>query len=911
MGRQDKTKPPSAPAADPASGLDWHALEPSQVLKALDVQAQQGLSAQAAAQRLREHGENRLPAAHARPAWRRLLLQFHNPLIYVLLVAGTVTLALEDRVDSAVIFAVVLINTLIGFVQEGKAERALDAVRNMLASRATVLRDGQRQSLPAEQLVPGDLVLLEPGDKVPADLRLVHSKTLRMTEAALTGESVPVDKSSAAVAPSAVLGERTGMAYAGTLVAMGQATGVVVATGTHTEIGRIGAMVGELQSLTTPLTQRLDQFARQISAFIVGVGLLTYLYGVFIADLPTMDLFLAVVGLAVAAIPEGLPAIVTIVLAIGTRTMARNRAIIRRLPAVETLGSVSVICSDKTGTLTRNEMTAVRLELPGRQLQIRGSGYAPEGGFVEADATVDASADPQLQAVARCAMLCNDAELRQDAQGQWALVGDPTEGALLTLAHKAGLSPDSLDLRYLRLDAVPFESERRYMAVLVHDHEGQRRILLKGAPEVVLALCPHDSEGHALNAALWHERVQAIAAEGQRVLALAECTVDAHTASIGLEDITPRFALLGLVGIIDPPRNEAIAAVADCQRAGIRVKMITGDHAVTAAAIGRALGLSTERTLTGDVIEHLDDDTLQREALQTDVIARASPEHKLRLVAALQAQGHLVAMTGDGVNDAPALKSANIGVAMGGKGTDAAREASDLVLTDDNFATIALAVREGRVVFDNIKKSLLFILPTNGGEAGVIVLAILAGVAMPITAGQILWVNLVTAVTLALALAFEPGERGVMRQAPRPTHEALLTRTLLARIAFVSLLMIVSTFVALEWSLARGDTIEQARTTAVNMMAFCELSYLYQARHFTRSALRLETLTGNPVALWVSGLLISLQLMLTYAPPLQLFFRTAAIDASAWGLIVLLSLGVFLLVEIEKALWRQAGVRRL
>ena len=911
MRRQDRANPQQRQATDLNRSPDWHALEPSQVLKALEVDAQLGLSNAKAAQRLREQGENRLPTALARPAWLRLALQFHNPLIYVLLVAGSVTLALQDLVDSAVIFAVVLINSLIGFVQEGKAERALDAVRGMLASRATVLREGQRHQLPAEQLVPGDLVLLEPGDKVPADLRLVHSKTLRMTEAALTGESVPVDKSPEAVDPAAALGDRRGMAYSGTLVAMGQGTGVVVATGTRTEIGRIGAMVGELRSLTTPLTQRLDQFARQTSAFIVGVALLTCLYGVFVAGLPTLDIFLAVVGLSVAAIPEGLPAIVTIVLAIGTRTMARNRAVIRRLPAVEALGSVSVICSDKTGTLTRNEMTAVQLVLPGRQLEVSGTGYGPDGGFAHAGSALDTTSDAQLQALARCAMLCNDAELRQDEQGQWQLVGDPTEGALLSLAHKAGLTPDTLALRYLRLDAVPFESERRYMAVLVHDHEGQRRILLKGAPEVVLQLCTHDSEGLPLNQALWHERVEATAAEGQRVLALAECPVDAHTGSIGVGDITPRFALLGLVGIIDPPREEAIAAVADCQRAGIRVKMITGDHVITAAAIGRALGLSTERTLTGDVIETLDDEALQHEALRTDVIARASPEHKLRLVAALQAQGHLVAMTGDGVNDAPALKSANIGVAMGGKGTDAAREASDLVLTDDNFATIARAVREGRVVFDNIKKSLLFILPTNGGEAGVILLAVFAGVALPITAGQILWVNLITAVTLSLALAFEPGERGVMLQAPRPTHEALLTRALLARIAFVTGLMVICTFYVFNWSLARGDSLEQARTAAVNMMVFSELCYLFQARHFTRSALRLETLTGNPVALWVSGLMVVLQLVFTYTGPMQLFFKTRGIDASTWALILLLGSAVFLLVEVEKALWRHVGVRRL
>jgi len=904
--------PAAAPAPlDSHPEQEWHARDAGQVLQMLQVDPQQGLSHPQAAQRLRAHGENRLPGGHARPPWLRLALQFHNPLIYVLLVAGTVTLALNDTVDSAVIFGVVLINAAIGFVQEGKAERALEAVRGMLASRATVLREGERHQLDAHALVPGDIVLLEPGDKVPADLRLVRAKTLRATEAALTGESVPVDKQTQAVAVDAALGDRHCMVYSGTLVAMGQGVGVVVATGTRTEIGRIGTLVGELQSLTTPLTQRLDQFARQVAVFIVGIGVLAFAYGVFIARLPTMDIFLAVVGLSVAAIPEGLPAIVTIVLAMGTRAMAHQRAVVRRLPAVETLGSVTVICSDKTGTLTCNEMTAVKLVLAGRTLRVSGSGYAPDGGFHEDRKVVDPLTDPQVQALARCAMLCNDARLRQDEHGQWQLVGDPTEGALLTLAHKAGLDPLTLALRYLRLDVVPFESERRYMAVLVHDHEGERRILLKGAPEVVLELCTHMAGGEPFERDRWLQQVHETAQEGQRVLALAELRVSQDTASIGVQDITPRFGLLGLVGIMDPPREEAIAAVAECQRAGICVKMITGDHAITAAAIGRQLGLSTERTLTGERIEEMDDETLQREAQQTDVIARASPEHKLRLVAALQARGHLVAMTGDGVNDAPALKSANIGVAMGGKGTDAAREASDLVLTDDNFATIARAVREGRVVFDNIKKSLLFILPTNGGEAGVILLAILAGTALPITASQILWVNLITAVTLALALAFEPGERGVMLHAPRPTTQPLLTKPLLTRIAFVSLLMVGFTFGIFEWTLARGLSLEQARTAAVNAMVFCELGYLFQARHFTRSALRLETLTGNPVALWVSAALVGFQLLFTNAAPLQLFFRTAAIDGLTWAVILGLGLLTFSLVEGEKALWRAFGFYRM
>jgi len=890
---------------------DWHALEPNRVAELLQVNAHVGLSSAEAAVRLKHFGPNTLPAARHRPAWLRFFLQFHNPLIYVLIGASVLTLALRDYVDAAVIFGVVIINAIIGFVQEGKAERALDAVRDMLAVRATVIRDGERREIDAAHLVPGDVVALESGDKVPADLRLMRAKNLRMMESALTGESVPVEKSLASVSKEAAIGDRTSMAYSGTLVAVGQGQGIVIATGTATEIGRIGTLVGEVQVLATPLTRRLDQFARQITLIILLIGALTFLYGRYIADMPTLDIFLAVVGLAVAAIPEGLPAIVTIVLAIGTRAMARNRAIVRRLPAVETLGSVTVICSDKTGTLTKNEMTAVRLILPDREVSISGAGYVPEGGFHVDGQGIDPADDADIATLARCALLCNDASLRHDAAGGWKLIGDPTEGALLTMAHKAGLDPADMARRFPRIDEIPFESDRRFMATLHHDHEGHHFILLKGAPERILELCISQAGGNKLAAEYWHTRMAQAASAGERVLALAQSHVPHGQNEIDLDDITPRFELLGLVGIIDPPREEAIAAVKECQRAGIRVKMITGDHAQTAAAIGGQLGLNAARTLTGEAIEALDDKALRQHALNTDIIARASPEHKLRLVTALQSEGQLVAMTGDGVNDAPALRAADIGVAMGKKGTDAAREASDLVLTDDNFATIAQAVRQGRVVFDNIKKALLFIIPTSGGEAGVILIAIFAGLALPVTAGQILWVNMITAVTLALALAFEPGEPGVMSYPPRSPKEPLITRALALRILYVTFLMIVVTFAVFEWELARGNSLETARTAAVNMLVVGELVYLFNVRHFTAHAFTVETLTGNLTALWVSLILIGFQLLFTYAAPLQALFHTTALDTLSWAVIIGLGIAKFLAVEIEKAVWRHYRVYRM
>lgn len=895
-------------APDRAALPAIHALGAEHVLAML-ASTPDGLSAAEARARLEQHGRNELPPPPKRSAWLRFALQFHNLLIYVLMVSGAVTLVLGHYVDTAVIFGVVIVNAIIGFIQEGKAERALEAVSAMLASHAIVLRDGSRREIAAAELVPGDIVLLASGDKVPADLRLLRTRNLRIDEAALTGESVPVDKDDAPSAVDAVVADRHGMAHSGTVVTYGQATGVVVATGTSTEIGRIGALVAGVRGIVTPLTRKLDQFATRITVLIVIGAALTFLVGYLVHDFPAIEIFLAVVGLAVAAIPEGLPAIVTITLAIGTTRMAARNAIVRRLPAVETLGSVTVICSDKTGTLTKNEMTVVCAALPARTLQVEGAGYVPEGAITEEGASVPGDAE-DLAEFARCALLCNDAHLSHD-DGVWTMTGDPTEGALLTFALKVGLDPVAERAALPRVDAIPFESEHRYMATLHHDHARHARVYLKGAPERVLALCAATLDGSPLDRALWDTQVEAAARAGQRVLALARCDMPAGTTALAIADITPRFVLLGLAGMIDPPRPEAIESIAHCRDAGIKVKMVTGDHAVTAAAIGEQLGLAHTDALEGREIEQLDDVMLAGRIQQTDVIARASPEHKLRLITALRASGNVVAMTGDGVNDAPSLKSADIGVAMGRKGTDAAREAADLVLTDDNFASIAHAVREGRTIFDNIKKSLLFILPTNGGEAGVILLAVFLGAALPVTAAQILWVNMVTSVTLAVALAFEPPEPGAMQRPPRPPAEPLITRLLLARVVYVSLLMMGMTFGVFEWSLARGESLEAARTAAVNMLVVGELVYLFNSRHFVAHSLARDTLTANRVALWASIALVAMQIAFTYAPPLQFMFSTVALDAVTWALILALGLLKFLAVEAEKAVLRRFGVQRL
>jgi magnesium-transporting ATPase (P-type) len=893
------------PAPEPRSPTAWHALGAAGVTEKLGSDASEGLTAAEAIPRLARYGPNCLPPPRRRGPGLRLALQFHNPLIYVLLAAAAITLGLRDYLDAAVIVGVVIINAIIGFVQEGRAEQALEAVRSLLANRATVVRDGERHEIDAAELVPGDLVLLEPGDRVPADLRLLQVRDLHIDEAALTGESLPVAKQVAQVAATAAIGDRLDLAHAGTVVSRGQGRGIVVATGAGTEIGHIGTLVAGVDSLTTPLTRQLDRFARRITALILVAGAAVFVYGHYVQHMAALDIFLAVVGLAVAAIPEGLPAIVTITLAIGTSAMARQQAVVRRLPAVETLGSVTVICTDKTGTLTRNEMTVVTLLLPGRSVAVSGAGYAPEGGFQQAGAPLDPARDPTLLALARCALLCNDTRVHRTDTGDWVLSGDPTEGALLTLALKAGLDPRQETTAAPRVDEIPFAAEQRFMATLHHDHRGRGFILLKGAPETILPLCLTDAAGGPIDHAVWEGRMHAAATSGERLLALARRELPDAPGMLTLDAIAPGFILLGIVGMMDPPRPEAITAVTQCREAGIRTLMVTGDHAATATAIGRQLGLAGDEPLTGAVLETLDDAALAARIGTTDVIARASPEHKLRLVRILQAHGELVAMTGDGVNDAPALKAADIGVAMGRRGTDAAREAADLVLTDDNFATIATAVREGRTVFDNIRKSLLFILPTNGGESGVILLAIFAGLALPVTAGQILWINMVTTVTLALALAFEPTEPDAMRRPPRLPAEPLITRAFLGRILYVSLLMMAATFGVFEWQLARGGDIDSARTMAVNMLAFGELAYLFNVRQFATPMLPRAILSGNRAVLWAGAALISLQLLFTYTPSAQRLFQVTPLDAWSWLVILAAALGIFIAVAAEKSLFER------
>jgi magnesium-transporting ATPase (P-type) len=891
----------------PKTVCAWHALNVDAVIAELQTELG-GLSEPEARRRLETHGPNQLPQGVRRSALRRFVLQFHNLLIYVLLAAGVLAAGIGHTTDALVIFAVVIVNAAIGFIQEGRAERALDAIRAMVDPRASVIRGDRRTTIKADELVPGDIVLLEAGDRVPADLRLLKARNLRVDEAVLTGESVPTDKSVASVVVDATLGDRLCMAFSGTLVAAGQGVGIVVATGARTELGRISTMIGAVERLTTPLVRQMDQFAKQVTFAVLLGSALVFAYSVFVQSFPADEAFMAVVGLAVAAIPEGLPAVMTITLAVGVQRMAQRNAIIRRLPAVETLGSVSVICSDKTGTLTRNEMTVTSIVTADRRLDVEGVGYKPEGRLLVQGNAIDPAADEILEELSLAALLCNDADLWQ-SDGDWIVNGDPTEGALISLAKKVGHNVDAARKRFVRLDEIPFDSRHRYMATLHSHPERPPVIYLKGAPERILEMCARVATFNGdqpVDVGRWHREGENLAAAGQRVIALAHRVMPEGTRQIGPTEVETGLTLLGIVGLLDPPRPEAIAAVAECKAAGIQVKMITGDHAATAHAVAVQLGLADEpKIVSGKELEGLDDTSFRAHAREATVFARTSPQHKLRLVESLQADGSVIAMTGDGVNDAPALKRADVGVAMGGKGTEAAKEASETILADDNFASIVAAVREGRTVYDNLTKVIAWTLPTNGGEAFTIILAILFGLTLPVTPVQILWINMITAVALGLTLAFEPTEPGAMRRLPRPANQRLLSGQLLWRILFVSGLMVAGSFGVYAWAVTQGMPLELARTMVVNAIVVMEIFYLFSVRYVYGTSLTLQGAFGTRAVLIGVVTVVVAQFAFTYAPWMQAVFETRPIPLLDGLVIAGVGAALFLIVEIEKrlAIW--------
>lgn len=882
---------------------NWHHQAIDHVLAELIVTTS-GLSEAEAQKRLATHGPNSMPEAKKRNVLLRFLLQFHNILIYVLLASAAITAFLQHWLDTSVILAVVIANAIIGFIQEGKAEKAMDAIRHMLAPRANVLRDGVRRSIAGDTVVPGDILLLEAGDKVPADLRLISLHSLSIQEAILTGESVPVEKQIEPVNIEAPLGDRTCMTYSGTLVTSGQGKGIVIATGAETEIGRISGMMSQVETLTTPLVKQMDIFAKWLTLLILIVAALLLVYGYFVGHHEFSEMFMAVVGLSVAAIPEGLPAVLTITLAVGVQSMAKRNAIVRRLPAIETLGSVSVICTDKTGTLTRNEMMVTSVITAQHLFTLDGTGYEPKGIVLLKEEEIKPDEHAILDELARAASFCNDAAIREH-NGNWLVEGDPMEGALLSFAGKVSNKVSMEQSAWTRTDEIPFDAKHRYMATLYHDHDNRAFIYVKGAPERILTMCQQQRSPtggpEPLNETYWQIEADAIAALGQRVLAFAVRPVNPEHTVLEHEDLQGSLILLGMVGMIDPPRAEAIDAVQECHRAGIRVKMITGDHAKTAMAIGREIGLGNPDTvLTGNDLDEMSDFALKETVLHCDIFARTSPEHKLRLVMALQTHGMTVAMTGDGVNDAPALKRADAGIAMGKHGSEVAKEAAELVLADDNFASIVAAVREGRTVYDNIKKVISWTLPTNAGETMAIIVALLFGLTLPISPIQILWINLITGITLGLALAFEPTEENTMRRSPRPRNQPILTGELVWQILLVSVLFFCGVFGVFNYATDRGFSVELARTLVLNTLVIMEIAYLFFIRNLYGTSLSWQSLRSTKVV-WVVVIVITFaQFAVTYFPPLQAIFATEPIPLKEGVLVVGIGFVLFIVLEIEK-----------
>ncbi|MEO0537915.1 MAG: cation-transporting P-type ATPase [Cyanobacteria bacterium P01_A01_bin.123] len=882
------------------SSNSYHEISTQEVIKSFNSNSEKGLTAEEVASRYETYGWNQLPAQPGKPAWLQFLLQFHQPLLYILLIAGGVKAALGSWTNAAVIWGVTILNAVIGYVQEAKAEGAIASLAKAVTTETTVLREGQTLQIPSEDLVPGDVVVLASGDKVPADLRLLKLRSLQVNESALTGESMPVEKSIQPLPKDTPLAERKNMAYAGSFVTFGQGKGMVVATASATEVGQISQSMAQRVNLSTPLTRKFAKFSRILLYGILTLATLTFVIGLGQGE-SWVYMFEAAVALAVSAIPEGLPAVVTITLAIGVNRMARRHAIIRKLPAVEALGSSTVICSDKTGTLTENQMTVQAIYTGGQHYQVSGSGYSPKGeitrvGNGNGESLFEDGLPSALEECLIAGVLCNDSQLKQSGE-HWSVGGDPTEGALIAAAAKAELSQSRLVAVKPRLDSIPFESEYQYMATL-HDVD-LRTIYIKGSVEALLNRCAHqvNRQGQIVPiepSQIGHV-VETMAAQGLRVLAFAKKPVASHQHSIDHGDIEAGLVFLGLQGMIDPPRPEAIAAVHACQSAGIRVKMITGDHITTARAIAGRMGIQEDtqvKAFEGWQLETMGDGQLAHAVEEGDVFARVAPTQKLRLVESLQSKGEIVAMTGDGVNDAPALKQADIGIAMGKGGTEVAREAADMLLTDDNFASIEAAVEEGRTVYQNLRKAIAFLLPVNGGESMTILISALFARDLPILALQVLWLNLINSLTMTVPLAFEPKSNGSMRQPPRNPHEPLITGKLLRRILAVSLFNWILIFGIFEWAKSTTGDIAVARTMAIQALVAARIIYLLSISQLGISLLnyirgKSTSVTTAPMLLVGIGVAVVLQLVFSQWPVMNTLFETAPLTGSQWFICLL------------------------
>jgi cation-transporting P-type ATPase F len=886
----------SAVALPQEQPQDWHAMEIAQAIACLETDLDKGLSSAEVEQRLAEFGVNELTGKKSKPWWLKFLLQFNQPLLIILLCAGLVKAITGSFVNAGVIWGVTTTNAMIGFIQESKAEGAIAALAKAITTETTVIRDGQKLRIPSRDLVPGDIVSLASGDKVPADLRLVQARNLQVDESALTGESVAVEKNTQSLKAETPLAERKNMAYAGGFVTFGQAMGVVVATGNETETGRISQLMEQHTNLSTPLSRKFDKFSQSWLRVVLGLASLTFVVGLSYRNL--QDALEAAVALTVSAIPEGLPAVVTVTLAIGVSRMAQRHAIIRKLPAVETLGSATVICSDKTGTLTENQMTVQAIYAGGHQYTVTGIGYEPQGEILQDDKPVDLNSDKGLQECLVAGLLCNDSHM-ENKHGKWVVVGDPTEGALIASANKAGFSQSNLARQMPRLDAIPFESDYQYMATL-HETSRGKSIYVKGSAEAILKRCTLilNTDGkprpidcvETLRQTTIEREVNIMARQGLRVLALAKKSVSNEQMTVDHPDIETGLIFLGLQGMIDPPRASAIQAVQACQEAGIQVKMITGDHAVTAQAIARRMGIHKNGSIlafTGAELAKMDRQELAQVAEEGVVFARVAPEQKLRLVEALQSKGEIVAMTGDGVNDAPALKQADIGIAMGGAGTEVAKEASDMLLTNDNFASIEAAVEEGRAVYKNLLKAMCFILPVNGGESMTVLLSTLLARDLPILSLQILWLNVINSITMTVPLAFEPKPQNVMKQPPRSPNEPLLSGSRIKRILAISLFNWIVIFGVFEYIRQTTGNVDLARTMAINSLIAGRIFYLLSISQLIPNLIAKmdgtiqENVDIPAIGLGIVGA-IALQIVFAHVPLINHVFETAPLTLQQW-----------------------------
>ena len=893
------------------SKTSWHSLPAEQVVEMFRTDPKQGLDSSEANNRLQKFGENAISVKKEKSSIISFFLQFKQPLVLILIVAGSITAILQQWIDTGVIFGVVVANAVIGFIQEHKAGKAIQALAQIVKSENVVIRNGEKTRLLSSEIVPGDMVQLRSGDKIPADMRLYYTKDLKIDESILTGESISVKKRTEVFPSNTILAERKNMAYGGTLVTNGYGIGIVVLTGDDTETGKISQTMIKAEEIETPLTRRISYFSKKLLLVILGLSILTFIFGILVTHRTATELFMEVVALSVAIIPEGLPAAMTITLAIGVGHMAKKNAIIRKLPAVETLGSTTIICSDKTGTITENQMTVSEIYAGGKLFRVSGTGFQPTGEIKHNQVRIHIEDHQTLKECLITGLLCNDSDLIKK-ENHWEAKGDPTEVALIAAAHKANLK-QTLVKSFYRIDAIPFESHLQFMATL-HDDAGDKIVYVKGSVEKILEMSSHqlnDHIGHEnlteINISKLYEIADEMASKGLRVLAFAKKKIASENHTVAIPDVNNGLVFLGFQAMLDPPRPEVIEAIRECQNAGIRVKMITGDNLQTAVSIGRQIDLNRSlqgnqhdiTAITGKELEQYSGDDLIEIVDKTDVFARVLPEQKFSIVKALQSKGNIVAMTGDGVNDAPALKQADVGIAMGITGTDVAKEASDVILTDDNFASIKAAVEEGRRILDTLIKFITWTLPTSFGEGLVVLVSIFTGILIPILPVQILWINMTTVLALGTMLIFEPKEPDVMKLPPRRPNSPILTKDLIIQISIVSVCILISAYGLFEWSIENGSTVEEARTIAVNTIVMIEIFYLFNCRSLTKSILLTGFFSNKLIFLGV-GTMILLQIAFTYIPVMNEIFHSKPIGIDSWLQIIGVSIVTFLIIEIKK-----------